>query len=237
MDEDNAMPFLKGALYSIPIPVIAILGLGSNCDKFETLLLLDECLAEQGYRTETICQNDLGSLFGMFTLPSFLYNEAYTFEEKVYGFNRYVYSVYAERKPDVLLIGFPGGIAPFSENENHHFSELPIILSNAISVDFGILNVYPLQQFSNKALQKMRDCCWYKYNIPIEAFCITRQIYEYDLNQKRYKYYFMDEDYLHRYMPALGGPGFTVANLIEPDKAKKILTDAIESLSQNPMSL
>ena len=237
LDETDAMPYRKEALYSLPIPVISVLGLGRNCDKFETLLLLNECLTEQGYRTASICQNDLGSLFGMFTFPAFLSNPRYTFEEKIYGLNRYIYRVYAEEKPDVLLIGFPGGIAPLSENEYHHFSELPIIISNAISVDFGILNIYALQQFNNKALENMRDCCWYKYNIPIEAFCLSRQIYEYDLNQKRYKYYFMDEDYLCKYMPSLGGPGFTVANLTEPEKAKKILLHAIESLGQNPKAL
>ena len=68
--------------YEPAIPVISVIGLGSDCSKFEMQLSLKEHLQMQGYKVLHISSNPLGPLFGAELYPSWLYSEELSFSEK-----------------------------------------------------------------------------------------------------------------------------------------------------------
>ena len=90
----------------------------------------------------TISANILGEFLGMETLPLFLYSKEISFSEKIKFLNLWIYNKYMEVDPDVILIECPSGILKFSEYEDNFYGEIPMIISNAVEVDVGIVSLY-----------------------------------------------------------------------------------------------
>lgn len=220
-------------LFDIPVPVIAVLGLGEHCSKFEVQLLFKKVLSNMGYNAVYLCTNVLGSLFGMFTLPEFLFDNKETFEEKTIRFNHYVYNLYKTILPDVIVIGMPGGIMPLGNKQHNYFGEIPLIISNSLSVDIGILNSYFPHRIDQEYLTRLHAYCFYKYNIPIEAFCIARQKLEFNMETDEYEFFYLNSLFLSKYYPNCSGLNDLVINLTKEYEVENTIKELVLSLSEN----
>ena len=69
----------------------------------------------------------------------------------------------------------------------NHFSEIPLVISNALESDIGILNTYVPFQVNQEQYKYLKEYCDYKYGIPIEALCMARQKVEYDTESQQYQ--------------------------------------------------
>ena len=67
----------------IDIPVISVMGLGENCDKFQLQVKIKKVIEKQGYRVLALCSNVLGGFLGMENLPGFLYSKFMSYPEKI----------------------------------------------------------------------------------------------------------------------------------------------------------
>lgn len=157
----------------IPVPAISVLGLGENCSKFESLLLLMSVVEKRGYKSLTIASNPLISLCGGYVWPEYLYQNNISLEKKIYKLNYDLGELVRREKPEVLLVEIPGGIMPLGKNEKNHFSEVPLVISNALDIDAGILNMYVPFQKDMGQLDYIKDYCDYKYGIPIETYTVN----------------------------------------------------------------
>lgn len=101
-------------LYEFDSPIIAVLGMGENCGKFECQIQLKHYIEKLGYNVLSISSNHLGKFFGMETLPDFLFDDSVSFHRKVIELNKFVYSLCKMYDPDVVILGVPSGIAPIS---------------------------------------------------------------------------------------------------------------------------
>ncbi len=146
--------YYTNKLMSIETPIISVLGLGEHCGKFETQILVNGVLKKRGFKALSLCTNELGTLFGMYSLPKFLFGNTYSFQDKILMFNNFVYDLCKKYEPDVLVLGFPGGITSFEEGLHNYFAEIPLVMSNAIVSDVGILCSY----FTHRQLM------WYNKN-------------------------------------------------------------------------
>lgn len=176
------------------IPIIAVLGLGGNCGKFECELELKRYIDSLGYQCLALASNPLGSFVDMELLPDFLYDNSFSLPEKILRFNRYVHTLCVKRNPDVLLVSVPGGIIPLSETEANYFSEIPLIISMALHIDLGILAVY--FNTERKSLNKLVQLCQQRYSVSIKAFYLSRQATILDPETEKMQFMFLSDKYI-----------------------------------------
>jgi len=126
-------------LFEIPVPVIIVTGQGQQCGKFDIQLGLRQKFVELGYKVSQIGTKRYSALFGIHALPMIPYAPLW---EKIILYNRFFKSVVDKEKPDVLIVGIPGGIMPLKERHNELFGETAIAISKSIHPDISILSMY-----------------------------------------------------------------------------------------------
>lgn len=188
--------------YSVPVPIIAILGQGSCCSKFETLLLTKKTIDEMGYKSISVSANDLGSLFGCYSYPDILGKNNVGLEEKIFSINHYIYDLYKLENPEVILLEMPGGIMKMGEKNENHFSELAYVIANAVEIDSGIMNLYFTKSYDDDYINEIRKYCYYKYEIVIDLLISARQRTEYSMEMRDWEYYFLDDYVINRIQKA-----------------------------------
>ncbi|WMJ85631.1 TIGR04066 family peptide maturation system protein [Anaerocolumna sp. MB42-C2] len=158
-------------LLTIPAPVIMIAGIGDRCDKFSIQVKLGNYFSEQGYSVLNFGTKDFSKLFGIETLPRFLF-EPMDNGMKVRQFNSYIYNRVIEENPEVVIIGVPGGIMQVNPYEFGEFGELAFIISNAIKSDISILSLYN-QELNQDFLDHLIKLCRYKLNYQVNYINIA----------------------------------------------------------------
>ncbi len=184
---------IRHQLYSINTPVIFIMGLGDRCNKFETQLELRRYFMDMGYKVCQVGSKGYSSIFGFDAVPNFLYSDSYNIEEKIYLFNYYIKMQEKEKKPDVFIIGIPGGIMPFNGRETNHFGIIPYIVSNAVKPDCVVLNIY-YNFFMDEYFAELNNYCKYKFGFEITGFNIANTRYSVNLEDKAHYLNFLSLD-------------------------------------------
>lgn len=160
-------------LNDIDVPVILVYGLGENCRKFDTQLAIRRFFINKGNQILQYGTNSLSRLFGFQTLPAFLFEKGYTMEEKTLLLNQYLYDKIRSSQWDVLIIGVPGGILPFNHIITNHFGELAFIISNAVSADISILNLYYQEDLNVEFLLTLQESSKHRLNTEINYFAMS----------------------------------------------------------------
>lgn len=220
-------------LLAIPAPVIAIVGLGENCSKFEVQLLVKKVVSDMGYQSTVLCTNAMGSLFGMSILPEFLFKNELSYQDKIIHFNHYVYDICKTQNPDVLIIGLPSGIMPLGEDVFNYFAEIPSIISSALNIDMGILNIYFEQYIGEDYLESLESYCLQKFGFKIESFCISRQRVEYSLADKKFEIYYFEEEFIQKILHDMDWNNYPVINLADEKGAEDRIKSLIHLLEEN----
>nr|WP_162990789.1 hypothetical protein [Maliibacterium massiliense] len=182
----------NNTIHRIPVPVLAVMGIDECCDKFALQLSIKEYLDAANFKALFICSNPLGALFDMYTIPLFMFERELSFEQKIFGFNQYVFDLYEKEKPDVVIIGIPGGIMALIEDEYNHFFEMAYLITNAVQFDGGFLNVYyGAKLMDQPTMRNLTDFCQMKFSVPIDFVCLARYFPEKQSSNAQYDYYYI----------------------------------------------
>ncbi|WP_343210151.1 TIGR04066 family peptide maturation system protein [Anaerolentibacter hominis] len=219
----------------IPVPIIAVMGQGENCSKFELQVIVRKQFMKNGYKVTSVCSNELGALFGMYSLPLFLFGNILSFEEKVICFNHYIYNLYEKERPDVIVLGVPGGIMPLGEDQYSHFSELPLIITSAVTIDTGVLTYFAAQYKHNDFLGYLGRYCLLKYNTPVEIFCPARVKLDYDAEKQQFVFLHLDEKTIKQTFLKYNDP--SVMDLTDKNSVTEHVDQLIQVLQNNLAAL
>lgn len=170
-----------------PVPVIFVLGAGPFTNKFEVQLALRKYFIKNKYRVTQIGSKRHASFFGFSSLPEAFFKNSLTIREKIIGLNRYFYQKFLQEKPDVMIIGIPGGIMPLSPVRFEELGEIAFLISQAISPDVSIFCSY-LMNFTKEYLEKIELVCKYKLNAPISYFVISNTELELSMETRFMQY-------------------------------------------------
>lgn len=216
--------------YQVTVPVIAVMGMGQHCDKFETLLLMKNALEQRKYAPACFTANPLGSLFGMYNLPQALFDEHTSLENKVLTMNHLAYQMCKDSPPDVIIVEIPGGIIRIGDKEQNHYGEIPLAIANALPIDLGIMNLYFYPNIKEEEMEQFRLVCKMKYDIDVQAFLMSRQKIEYDDELLRFEYLQLEDDLRKRLMPLhSSGP----ADIGDTARIKRMLGSLVDLLEGN----
>lgn len=179
---------LSGQLKEIPVPIISIMGVGENCGKFKLQVQYHCRLRQKGYKVLTICSNPLGKFLNMEVLPGFLFSERLSFQKKIEMFNEWIYELQDGREIDLIVLGYPGGILPLNEIEPNHYGEVPLVISNAIIADTGVLVEYGAFKQDAETEKKMKEFCFIKYNTVVRNFAVSQNYYKTNYEERKVRY-------------------------------------------------
>ena len=234
VDEEYANRTLQNniILHKIPVPILAVIGQGKNCDKFMVQLMLKEAI-EQDYKTVVVSSNALGALFNCYTMPHFMFANI-SFQEKIVKFNYFINNILKATNPDVLVIGIPEGIHPFESKEFHHFAEYPLVIANATPVDLAVLCTYFYQNPVEVGFRVMAELCEIKFDMTVGAIVISRtQVDTPDDDFKPISFDYLDDMYIDNYYPDLGHIDLPMIDISRLDTAKDMLLKTVELLGEN----
>ena len=221
-------------LYDIDCPIIGIFGMGKNCSKFETLVGLKIAFNKEDLTNIVYLScNTLGPLFGMYSMPGFLYGNEKTFREKVLCFNRLLYDICINECPDAIVIECPDGLAPLNKYEDNNFSEVANILTSAAPIDLGIITLYFEPTLSAKTLKGLQTSIESKYNIPDMAFVMGRQKIDFDNELKKTNFLFLSDEYIGRYSKQKDNDKHPIFQLKDSEYNINILEKIIDPLKVN----
>lgn len=160
-------------LEEMDVPVIAVMGIGRNVQKFDLQLYLRKKFTDRGYKVSQIGTKRISELYGFHPVPSFLFTNEYTDVEKIIAFNKTIKSLEEKEKPDVIIIGIPDSIMPL--NKKHHFSFglYAYEICNAVPPDYTIVSP-AANDYNNEFYEQIGEYVKYKYNTEVDSYYISK---------------------------------------------------------------
>lgn len=156
----------------VPVPIILVIGAGERCSKFDVQLELRNTFLKHGFNVSQIGSKQHCELFGFHSFPQFMLDgSSYNENEKIIGFNQYIQKIYRTEKPDVFVIGVPGGVLPYDSEFHNSFGITNILVANAISPDYVIYNslyVDSLSEYLKELIMQLKN----KYNYEIDKIFV-----------------------------------------------------------------
>lgn len=216
----------------IDIPVVSVMGLGENCDKFGLQVKIKKVIEKQGYRVLALCSNVLGGFLGMENFPSFLYSKFMSYPEKINALNQWIYEKVIQQEYDVILVGCPGGISEFEKYETNYYGELPLIISNALDVDAGFVTLYGHTALDYSVLKNISDFVLKKYNTSVKDYILSRQFYKADYEWKKIRYYTIEED-MDEELAIPESSEYQVLSIFDDAKIEKEILRILEEFANN----
>lgn len=169
---NETYPELKGTrLKQVSVPILLICGLSEYTNKFDLQLKVRNEFLERGYSVSQIGSKKYSSLFGIHNFPQFMFNDIQD-NEKIYLFNSYVKQIEDTEKPDIIIIGVPGGVMSYDADHPNGFGIVNYLVSNALNVDYTLLslsyNEYD-ESFWSFAINYMK----YRYEYTVQSFHLS----------------------------------------------------------------
>lgn len=161
-------------IMNIDTPIVAILGLAENMDKFQIQLMVTEQLKQMGYKTLLIGSRYYTDLVGGIPFPKFMFETKLSESEKIKNFNRFVKSQESIYKPDIIILGVPGGILPYNKIINNNFGITAFECMQAVPPDFCILSLYS-NIYTEEYFSGLQNLFKYRFGSRIDIFNITNQ--------------------------------------------------------------
>lgn len=232
--QENAAPYevVTSGKKEIDIPVISVMGLGENCDKFGLQVKIKKVIEKQGYRVLALCSNVLGCFLGMENFPSFLYSKFMSYPEKINALNQWIYEKVKQQEYDVILVGCPGGISEFEKYETNYYGELPLIISNALDVDVGFVTLYGYAVLDYTVLKSIGDFVLKKYNTLVNDYILSRQFYKADHEWKKIRYYTIEGE-INEKSSIPESSEYQILDIVDDTKIEKEILRILDELANN----
>lgn len=144
------------SIYKIDVPVITIVGLHEETNKFGIQLALRKLFLQTKLNVLQIGTKPYCEFFGFHSIPIAMLDGSLSEERKIIYFNHFVYNLVKKEMPDIIILGIPGGIVPISMRLHQHFGLLAYEIGCAIQTDYTILTV-PLSSTENLDLDEIKE--------------------------------------------------------------------------------
>lgn len=214
------------------IPVIFILGLGDRTQKFNIQLSLWEGLKSLGYKVSQIGSKNYGNIFGFHSFPDFMLNNDIGEHDKVILFNRMVKRIEINEKPDVIIIGIPGGIMAINKDIAQGFGIIPYMVSQAVKADASILSIY-YEEYNADFFKEIESLARYRFRTPIDCFNLSNVKIDYaEVEQSRQMSYLMvDRAFIDNKKTKYEGANKAFFNILNENDQRNIVKYTVNVLS------
>lgn len=161
-------------ILNIDVPIVAIMGIGRNVQKYNLQLYFRDRFINKGYKVSQIGTKKISELFDFHSLPDFLFNNDYSDVDKVYAFNRMIKKISIHEKPDVILLGIPDSIIALNSKHRFSFGLYAYEIFSAIQPDFVIASLMANDSYNDEFYSNISEMVKHKYNINIDAYFVSQ---------------------------------------------------------------
>ncbi|TQQ84041.1 TIGR04066 family peptide maturation system protein [Peptacetobacter hominis] len=191
----------KNELLDIDTPIVFILGLSENTNKYATLLKIHKDLKKNNFDVYSLSARNSKDFNDINILPKFIYDKTISLSDKILLFNHYIYMLEKTYKPEIILIEIPGGFGVFSKKLTNNFGEFLFIASNALLSDFNILNI-PLEDYNQSDFDNMNKFINNRFNLNIDIFNIIpkRLCFAESERTHKFSYLSLDNDIVDKFI-------------------------------------
>lgn len=191
--KDTSKQEVPNGLGTIHTPIVLVAGLFRHSGGWESeLALLDRKLHNE-YKVVHICSEPEGELLGMYTFPDFMIDSYYNESQKIISFNRYIKEIEKIEKPDLFIIGIPGGIKAYSRDIPEDCGILFAMVCSAVPVDSLVLSI-PYADYNKTDLNEIKRSIWQKYQVFTDFICLSiKMVMPYDSDNAHKLLYIMLE--------------------------------------------
>jgi peptide maturation system protein (TIGR04066 family) len=230
---DNLMP--KGEkLFEIKTPVIAVYGLSERCRKFDVQLSLRQNLLKQGYSISQVGSRNYCELFGFHPFPKFMFSKGLHESDKIILLNHYVKNLELKEKPDVIIIGIPGGVMPINNDITSYFGITAFEVSQAVLPDAVVFSTL-YADYENIYFEKIHTSLKYKLGCEIDCFHISNVQFDYNNFRKDKKESYLTLDYkiIEKKKKKLTDLQWPVFSVLETENAEGMAEFIVDRLARN----
>ena len=164
---DDTVEIKSKSLLDIEVPIVTVMGLSNDCQKMEMQLFLRRKFQERGYKVLQIGSRNYCELLDFHSFPQFMFKAKLNEVEKMNAFYNLIVNLIDDEKPDVIIIGIPGGIYPLNKNYNLNYGITAFEVCNVIQSDCNIVNMW-CDIYTDQLVQKMRNVSLHRLNTPID---------------------------------------------------------------------
>ncbi|MFI3172514.1 MAG: TIGR04066 family peptide maturation system protein [Eubacteriales bacterium] len=184
-------------IYNIDTPVVFVCSLFENLNKFDIQISLRKKLIYEKFNVLQIGSRKISDLLGFYSFPSFMYSKEHTEVKKMVMFNNLLKRLETEHKPDIIIVGVPGGILPFSNKCIGDLGVTMYEITQAVRPDYVILSM-PYKKYTNSELQYMESVIKIKFNIEVDCFNVVEKsaLFEASESKGTVKYLTIDEKFV-----------------------------------------
>ncbi len=163
----NSNLFNKAMCYKINVPVLIVFGLEENTDKFEVQMGLREEFISRGYKVSSISSRGDSDILGVHSIPEFMFENEICVADKIILYNHYVKEIELDEKPEIIIIGIPGGVIPYDSFNHNNYGIMAFEISNAVPCDCAVM-CSPYYQFFNGDYSEVYNDMLNKYGFNVE---------------------------------------------------------------------
>lgn len=218
------------SLLKIDVPIITVIGLSGDCQKMEMQLFLRRKFKERGYKVLQIGSRNNCELLEFHSFPQFMFNDQISEIGKMNAYYNYIVELVENEKPDVVIIGIPGGIYPLDDNYNLNYGITAFEVCNVIQSDCNIFNMW-CDIYTDQLVQKMCNVSLHRLNTPIDFINLSNVTINKDFFMDRghaLGYNVYDRKSVEMFMEEINNP--TVYSLID-DSRDRLFDSIMEKIS------
>lgn len=151
--------------------IVGVCNMLQGMNNNHVVVALSEELKRIGYSVVSVTTNFNGLLLGYVEFPGYIFTGTFCESEKIYYFNQFVHEVEIARHPDIIVIEVPDGPMKYSHALPNGFGINGYLISNAIDIDYFILNV-PIDFGSHEMLESLNTCLLGRYGCKLDAVAV-----------------------------------------------------------------
>lgn len=177
----NHVDFLDDTVYEdckyennvmVNVPVITVFGVGEMTQKSDIQIYLRNHFGDD-FKVCQVGTNRDCKMLGMYSFPAFMSEKRYSEKEKICKFNHWIKELEDENKPDVIILGIPGGIMPLNDKHTFDYGVLAYEIFSAIKPDYSIMTLYA-GKYTDRFYEDMKELCKYRYDFELDSFFVSK---------------------------------------------------------------
>ncbi|AUS24563.1 TIGR04066 family peptide maturation system protein [Paenibacillus sp. P2(2022)] len=175
--EHISPPDPSSAIHDFFTPVLFVIGLNERTHKLNLQLNIRQKLEAQGYQVSQVTSNGCGELIGAHSFPQFMFEGGMTETQKIIMFNRYLKKIEQSEKPDLILVGIPGGIVPFNNTFTNYFGVTSFLASRAVRPD-GLICCLHYDEYNLKYLEHVKQYMENRFSSSLLGYALSNNVFD-----------------------------------------------------------
>lgn len=167
--QDIPVYLTPNKLRKINTPVVFVAGVSCRTHKFEIQLGLREKFIDLGYTISQVGTRCYCELINFHSFPTFMFSSFISESSKIHMFNQFIKNIENTEKPDVIIIGIPGGVMPINSTFVNNFGILAFEVSQAVTPDASILSLL-YEDFKPTYFDMITTSLKYKLGFELDCF-------------------------------------------------------------------